>query len=470
METVRYLAPQEKQGTRAMYEEMFPEDPASFVDYYYQWKTKENEILAMEEDGVCQVMLHLNPYTLWLNGNLRELPYIVAVATRPDCRKKGKMGRVMGRALQDLERREAPFAFLLPADPAYYRGQGFVFFPSQEEGGSAAGQEVEKDAASAEEAGKEENGQNLRAAGAEEVCQEKTGQGCGSQNPCAVDAKGIFIENNMQGWENQNFCAQDTGSSKRAFYWEKAGEEDIPALVAFSNHILQEKYHIFIRRDAKYYHRLLAETKAEQGGILLLKASGPENGTRDFQVREPGQDAVAAGSRQEPALKGILVYGTDRQENRAEIQEFLLAEDAKARPEMILQSGQESVPEKILEEGQESQPELVLQKGIQGWQELLLRSAFPGMGIEFSEFRMMLRIASLKDFVSVLKREIPCSYRVKVTDRIIPRNCGCYQIDICRDGGRMQEIPEGDAGEELEIGELAQLLLADARVSLREWV
>lgn len=92
METIRYLAPQEKQGTRAMYEEIFPEDSVSFVDYYYEWKTKENKILAMVEDGVTQVMLHLNPYPVWIHGHCREVPYIVAVATRRAAAGKGKWG------------------------------------------------------------------------------------------------------------------------------------------------------------------------------------------------------------------------------------------------------------------------------------------------------------------------------------------------------------------------------------------
>ena len=336
-----------------MYEEIFPEDPASFVDYYYQWKTKENEILVMEEDGMCQVMLHLNPYTLWLNRHLKKVPYIVAVATWKGCRRKGKMGRVMERALQDLEKQQVPFAFLLPADPAYYRGQGFVFFPSQRGIGPAKAQE---------------------------------------------DGVG----------------AADAGNSGEFCDWDRAGAEDIPELVAFSNTILQREYHIFIKRDAQYYRRLFAEIGAEHGGILLLKSTG--------HICE------------EPMLKGILVYGIDQQENRAEIRELLLAED------------------------------------MEGQQGPLCKRAFPGMELTFSEFQMMLRIASLKDFVSVLKREIPCCYRVKVKDSIIPQNCGRYQIELCRDGGRMQEIPEEDVQEELEIGELAQLLLADVHVSLREWV
>ena len=363
METIRYLAPQEKQGTRAMYEEIFPEDSVSFVDYYYEWKTKENKILAMVEDGVTQVMLHLNPYPVWIHGQCREVPYIVAVATRPGCRRKGKMGRVMERALQDLERQQAPFAFLLPADPAYYRGQGFVFFPSQEEIG--------------------------------------TGE------------------------------TQESNRVKGALYWDNAGEEDGPELAAFSNNILQRDYHIFIKRDAQYFHRLLAETKAEHGGVLLLKSSAATEPPGFQEKNRCGRDA----------LEGILVYGTSPQENQVEIRELLLAEDITGNP-----ADGANMPKSLWE------------------------SAFPGMGISFSTFHMMLRIASLKEFVSVLKREVPCCFHVKVTDSIIPGNCGCYRIELGRDGGRIQEIPEEDAELELEIGELAQLLLEGVRVSLSEWV
>lgn len=131
-EEIRYLNPKEKQSTKAMYEKIFPEDSREFVDYYYNWKTKDNEILIMETDEkLCQVMIHLNPYTLWINESLRKIPYIVAVATHPDYRRQGKMQRVMERALQDMEQKQIPFTFLLPADPAYYRGQGFVYFPCQ---------------------------------------------------------------------------------------------------------------------------------------------------------------------------------------------------------------------------------------------------------------------------------------------------------------------------------------------------
>ena len=53
--------------TRKLYEEVFSEDEKSFVDYYYQEKTKDNIIYIVREDYDVQAMLHLNPYTLMVN-------------------------------------------------------------------------------------------------------------------------------------------------------------------------------------------------------------------------------------------------------------------------------------------------------------------------------------------------------------------------------------------------------------------
>ena len=58
--------------TRKLYEEVFSEDEKSFVDYYYQEKTKDNIIYIVREDDDIQAMLHLNPYTLMVNGIEKE--------------------------------------------------------------------------------------------------------------------------------------------------------------------------------------------------------------------------------------------------------------------------------------------------------------------------------------------------------------------------------------------------------------
>lgn len=340
MEVIRYLEQWEKQKTRTLYETAFPEDSQSFVDYYYEWKTADNEILVLEEEESFQVMIHLNPYTLRVGGTMRKVPYIVAVATRPDCRRQGKMGQVMKRALQDMEQKKIPFTFLLPADPVYYEGQGFVFFPRQNQW-------------------------------------ERT------QEP---------------KWKNENL------------EWKKACLEDIPELVELSNDILQRESQVWIVRDNSYYQRLLAETQVEHGGVLLLRSSGK--------------------------LQGILVYGMEseaEEKKAAEIKELLLESPVG------------------MEEAKK-----------------LCEHALVDCEISFAEPRMMVRIASLEAFVSLLRSSRPRSFVVKVKDSMIPANCGCYRITIDAQGGTLEKVSE--RCREVDISELAQDLLQEVSVNLKEWV
>ena len=97
---IRKLEDGEKKETRRLYEEVFPEDSASFVDYYYTEKTKDNTIYAAEEDGAIQAMLHLNPYTLLVNG--KEEPATTSWPWPPG-RRTGS-GGIWPRFLSGLSR------------------------------------------------------------------------------------------------------------------------------------------------------------------------------------------------------------------------------------------------------------------------------------------------------------------------------------------------------------------------------
>lgn len=122
---LRYLCQEEKEKSRALYEEMFPEDEEAFVDAYYRIKAAANRILVLEEQKEMLSMLHLNPYRFWLRGSLVDSSYIVAVATRPQYRHKGCMRRLLTKALKDLYQEKQPFAFLMPAKEAIYTPFGF---------------------------------------------------------------------------------------------------------------------------------------------------------------------------------------------------------------------------------------------------------------------------------------------------------------------------------------------------------
>lgn len=228
MEQIRYLKQQEKQNTRKMYEAIFSEDSKEFVDYYYRWKIKDNHILVMEDEKGYEVMMHFNPYTLRVNGAAVKVPYIVAVATRPDCRRQGKMQQVMKHALQDLQKSHCPFAFLLPADPAYYRGQGFVFAPEP-----AADQR--------------KPGKLLKAAQTAEVEKQKREE--------AMALEGMARDN---VWNYFSLKRNDIAKMQQA--------ADVV------NAILAEQYDMYVWRDSYYYERLVEETASEQGDILLIEA------------------------------------------------------------------------------------------------------------------------------------------------------------------------------------------------------
>ncbi len=116
---------EEKLRTRALYEQVFPEDSSAFLDFYYEDRCRDNRIAVLEEQGEILSMAHLNPYRMRILGQETEVCYIYAVATREDCRHRGYMRQVLSLSFRELEEQGIPFCFLIPADPAIYTPFGF---------------------------------------------------------------------------------------------------------------------------------------------------------------------------------------------------------------------------------------------------------------------------------------------------------------------------------------------------------
>lgn len=124
---IHYLQGKEKARSRKLWEEAFPEDSQAFRDYYYTEKTKDNEILVLEEQGKVLSMLHRNPYDLALGKQTAKCDYIVGVATDKEHRRKGYMRQLMERALKDMNAEKMPFCFLMPAFEALYLPFDFTY-------------------------------------------------------------------------------------------------------------------------------------------------------------------------------------------------------------------------------------------------------------------------------------------------------------------------------------------------------
>ncbi len=137
-EGVRYLAQEEKGRSRKLWEQCFAEDSARFLDYYYQEKCRDNQILvleALEEGKAGEVvsMVQRNPYQVSWGGRQYRLDYLVGVATAKEWRRRGYMKALLGRVLADEFREGMPFSFLMPADPAIYEPFGFSYIYDQPE-------------------------------------------------------------------------------------------------------------------------------------------------------------------------------------------------------------------------------------------------------------------------------------------------------------------------------------------------
>ena len=115
---------EQKRETIPLYQQAFA-DPELFVSYYYKEKCKDNWIFVKKKANKIIAMLHLNPYTIFVNGNEYPSFYIVAVATEKQHRHQGHMKDLLYKAFAWMKERKVPFCFLMPVDPKIYEPFGF---------------------------------------------------------------------------------------------------------------------------------------------------------------------------------------------------------------------------------------------------------------------------------------------------------------------------------------------------------
>nr|WP_269141887.1 GNAT family N-acetyltransferase [Lientehia hominis] len=123
------MGKQDRRACRKLWETVFTEDSAGFLDYYDAYKVLGNECYGIyDREGELASMLQLNPYKMYVNGFTAMSRYVIAVATRPEHRHKGLMRRLLVKSLKDLYDKGLPFVFLMPASEAIYRPFGFRYF------------------------------------------------------------------------------------------------------------------------------------------------------------------------------------------------------------------------------------------------------------------------------------------------------------------------------------------------------
>lgn len=119
-EELVYLEGEDKQETRRLWHDCFPEDSKEFIEYYYTEKVKDNQILIKKLNGIIASMAHLNPYQLRVKNRKWKTAYIVGVATEEIHRHQGYMREILTKMMNDMYAAKIPCTFLMPAAEAIY--------------------------------------------------------------------------------------------------------------------------------------------------------------------------------------------------------------------------------------------------------------------------------------------------------------------------------------------------------------
>lgn len=207
----------ENQRARKLYEEIFDEDSPAFVDYYFRVKAAENEIFVVEnEKQEILATLHLNPYEMMFCSEKVKTNYIVAVATRADCRYQGMMRSLLQASLQEMYRREETFTWLMPAAEAIYRPFGFRFI-------------YEK-------------------------------------NKMTVTADVLQRAETDENW--QIHSDQEVSGD---IFCEEAKKEDLAELACFAEKQLSKLAEVYTVHDIAYFEQRMQEVGCEGGSLILIR-------------------------------------------------------------------------------------------------------------------------------------------------------------------------------------------------------
>lgn len=264
---IRKLDRQEHGKTRRLYETVFFEDTQEFVNYYYTWKTKDNTIYAAEDEAGIHAMIHLNPFDVWVDGQVQKLHYIVAVATEEKYRHQGLMRRLLEAAEKEMVEEGERFTFLMPASEKIYAPFGYRYFAGQRSG---------------------------------ILC-----------SAASLDKSGSLIHAAEVAVSEQYTCRP----VEAAEYQE---------LADFVNQVLQRQYDVFIWRDAAYYERLCAEQRCQNGEVMVvvwMDEDGIQELTGTFCTAQEGADS-GKGADSSIVIRELILSPEYLQQAMGAVHEF----------------------------------------------------------------------------------------------------------------------------------------------------
>lgn len=281
--------------TRALWEQVFSEDTAEFLHYYFKEKIIDARVHVLKNDnGRVVSMVHANPYDVMIHGARRRAYYIVGVATLEPYRHRGCMAFLLQKAVLQAKSGGCPFVFLMPADAAIYEPFGFRYVGQHSCWARSAHL-------------KERMTRNL---------------------PSFSDTDHLRIS---------VYSSSDADRLRISAY----SSSDAGVLAAYAEKTLAERYDTYCVHDEAYFERLSRELASENGGIYLLWRQECEEACKNkIEEKQTGnEEHTDAEKRTNDTLCGYFCYACEGEEY---LQEVIVDREAemlfyeKSREERIM--------------------------------------------------------------------------------------------------------------------------------------
>ncbi|MDU2065059.1 MAG: GNAT family N-acetyltransferase [Sporomusaceae bacterium] len=121
------IEPREETAIKKLWSYCFEPEGHPFFEWYFGKYYKPENVLAGVKDGHLLCCLHLNPYKIFLRGQVFATSYIVGVATAPEARSQKSIGGLLAESLVEMRRRGQWVVLLMPFKGIFYYPYDFEF-------------------------------------------------------------------------------------------------------------------------------------------------------------------------------------------------------------------------------------------------------------------------------------------------------------------------------------------------------
>lgn len=109
---------------KSMWTTCFPQEDASYTDFYFEHIYKPENTLVLIEQGILQSSCQRIPHEMMFNNRVLRTSMIVGVTTLPTYQKKGNMKKLMDVVMDQVNHQEL-ITLVQAYDPTLYEKYGF---------------------------------------------------------------------------------------------------------------------------------------------------------------------------------------------------------------------------------------------------------------------------------------------------------------------------------------------------------